>query len=74
MGISGLQWVWVNTSVPGEENKFQSNNNGQITITYGPKSSVGVINITATPLTNGPIPVSKIVEFTNTAATNMEMT
>ncbi len=71
---AGLQWVWVNTSVPGEENKFQSNNNGQITITYGPKSSVGVINITATPLTNSTIPVSKIVEFTNTAATNMEMT
>ncbi len=71
---AGRQWVWVNTTIPGEENKFQSNNNGQITITYGPKSSIGVINITATPLTNSTIPISKIVEFTNTAATNMELT
>ncbi len=34
---AGNQWVWVNTTIPGEENKFLSNNNGQITITYGPK-------------------------------------
>jgi hypothetical protein len=71
---AGKQWVWVNTSIPGEENKFQSNNNGQITITYGPKSSIGTINITAIPLTNSTIPISQMVEFANTAAANMELT
>jgi len=71
---AGSQWVWVNTSIAGEENKFQSNNNGQITITYGPKSSIGTINITAIPLTNSTIPISQVVEFTNTAAANMELT
>ncbi len=34
-------WVWVNTSVPGEENKFVSNNLGQVSLQYGPRSSIG---------------------------------
>ncbi len=37
-------------------------------------SSVGSITLTATPLTNSTIPISNVVEFTNTAATNMELT
>ena len=36
------QWIWVNTSVPGEERQFQSNNLGQIQVQYGPRSSIGV--------------------------------
>ncbi len=44
---TNLQWVWVNTSVPGEEYQFKTNALGQISITYGPRSTIGVIYITA---------------------------
>jgi hypothetical protein len=71
---AGQQWVWVNTSLIGEENKFKSNNLGQITITYGPKSSIGAVNITATTVANSTVKISQPVEFTNTAASNMELT
>jgi hypothetical protein len=71
---SGQQWVWVNTTIPGEEAKFQSNNLGQISITYGPKSSIGNVTITATTVGNSSVSIIQEVEFVNTIATNMELT
>ena len=71
---SSQQSIWVNTSIPGEEHQFKSNNLGQISVTYGPKSSVGSVNITATTITNSTLSISQEVDFTNTAATNMELT
>jgi hypothetical protein len=71
---AGQQWIWVNTSIAGEESQFESNNLGQIAITYGPRSSVGSINITATTVANTTVTICQDVEFTNTAATNMELT
>jgi hypothetical protein len=71
---SNQQWVWVNTSVAGEEQKFQSNNLGRIWVTYGPRSSIGIINITAKTVSNTTVTISQEVEFTSTAATNMELT
>jgi len=68
------QWVRINTTVAGEEYDFKSNTQGQITTTYGPRSSIGVINITATALGNVSVTISQEVEFVNTAATNMELT
>ncbi|MDD1698123.1 MAG: VWA domain-containing protein, partial [Methanoregula sp.] len=71
---AGQQWVWVNTTIPSEEAQFQSNNLGQISITYGPKSSIGTVNITATTVGNSSVTISQEVEFLNTMATNMELT
>ena len=66
-------WIWMNTSIPGEEFKLQSNSQGQITITYGKRPTIGVINITATAISNTTVTISQDVEFTSTAATNMEI-
>ena len=46
------QFIWVNTSVPGEEKQFLSNNVGQVTVQYGPRTSIGEINIIATAVGN----------------------
>jgi hypothetical protein len=71
---TNLQWVWVNTSIAGEEQKFQTNSLGHISITYGPRSSIGVINIIATAVSNSTVTISQDVEFISTSATNMEVT
>ncbi|MCJ7497810.1 MAG: VWA domain-containing protein, partial [candidate division Zixibacteria bacterium] len=68
------QYLWVNTSVPGEENKFVSNNLGQVLLQYGPRSSIGVINITATAVSNTTVTVSQTVEFMNTGAEIISLT
>ena len=71
---TNLQWVWVNTSVAGEEHQFKTNALGQISITYGPRVSIGTIYITATAVGNNSVTISQDVEFVNTAAMNMEIT
>ena len=68
------QWIWVNTSVPGEERQFQSNNLGQIQVQYGPRSSIGVININATAIANTTLKLSQRVEFMNTGAEIIALT
>jgi len=68
------QLVWVNTSIPSEEHQYTSNSLGQIAITYGPKSSVGVVTITATSVTNSSVTISQEVEFTSAEAANIELT
>jgi hypothetical protein len=68
------QWVWVNTSIAGEEMQFKSDTNGHIMITYGPRITIGIINITATSVTNNSITRSHLVEFTSTAPTDMVLT
>jgi hypothetical protein len=68
------QEVWVNTSVAGEEKKFKTDNLGQISITYGPRVTIGIINITATAVNNSTLTRSQLVEFTSTAATTIVLT
>ena len=68
------QYIWVNTSVPGEENKFASNNLGQVVLQYGPRSSIGVINIIATAVSNTTVTSSQTVEFMNTGAEIISLT
>ena len=68
------QWIWVNTSIGGENRQFQSNYLGQITVQYGPRSSIGVIDITATTIGNNSVTVSQTVEFTNTGAEIVALT
>ncbi|MFY9799898.1 MAG: invasin domain 3-containing protein [Methanoregula sp.] len=69
------QYIWVNTSVPGEETKFVSNNLGQVSLQYGPRSSIGVINITATAISNSTYVItSQNVQFMNTGAEIISLT
>jgi len=69
-----LQWVWVNTSIPGEAQQFKTNALGQISISYGPHSSIGHITVTATAAGNSSVTISQGVDFVSTEATNMEIT
>jgi hypothetical protein len=69
------QSIWVNTSVPGEEKKFLSNNLGQVVLQYGPRSSIGMINITATAVSNSTyVTTSQVVQFMNTGAEIISLT
>jgi hypothetical protein len=68
------QWAWVNTSIGGEDTKFKSDSLGRILITYGPRVTIGIINITATSVSNSSVSKSHLVEFTSTAPTDMVLT
>jgi hypothetical protein len=68
------QYLWITTSVPGEEKKFLSNNLGQVVVQYGPRSSIGVINITATAVSNSTVTISQEVKFMNTGAEIISLT
>jgi hypothetical protein len=68
------QSVWVNTSVVGEETKFLSNNLGQVVVQYGPRSSIGEIDIIATAVGNTSVLCSQRVKFKNTGAEIISLT
>jgi hypothetical protein len=68
------QFIWVNTSIPGEERQFMSNNIGQVTVQYGPRSSIGEIDITATSVGNSTLTLMQRVKFKNTAAEIISLT
>jgi hypothetical protein len=69
------QFIWVNTSVFGEEQKqYLSNNMGQVTLQYGPRSSIGEIDIVATSVGNNSVNCSQRVKFKNTAAEIISLT
>ncbi len=75
---SGNQQLWVNTSMPGENQLFTSNGLGQVWVTYGPKSTTGHITINATTVAktdaNISVNISTVVGFYNTSPTNMDIT
>ena len=69
------QFIWVNTSVAGEEQKqYLSNNMGQVAIQYGPRSTIGEIDITATSVANSTLTLTQRVKFKNTAAEIITLT
>jgi hypothetical protein len=69
------QFIWVNTSVFGEEQKqYLSNNMGQVTIQYGPRSTIGEIDITATSVANSTLTLTQRVKFKNTGAEIISLT
>jgi hypothetical protein len=69
------QFIWVNTSVIGEEKKqYLSNNMGQVTVQYGPRTSIGEIDITATSVANSTLTLTQRVKFKNTGAEIISLT
>jgi len=69
------QFIWVNTSIPGEEQNFTSNNLGQVAVKYGPRSTIGEIYITATSVANSTVTTGpQKVKFTNTGAEIISLT
>ena len=65
------QTIWVNTSVPGEEQLRVSLENGQVWSTYGPKSFSGMYTINAVAVRNTSLHLSKYIQFVNTSPTNL---
>ena len=68
------QFIWVNTSIPGEERQFLSNTVGQVTVQYGPRTSIGEIDITATSVANSTLTLTQRVKFKNTGAEIISLT
>ena len=71
----GTRSIWVNTTLPSEQQIFTSNALGQIRINYGPKSAVwNNIRITATSIDNHSVTNEIFASFINNAPTNMVIT
>ncbi len=68
------QFIWVNTSVIGEERQLLSNNLGQVTVQYGPRTSIGEIDIIATSVGNSTLTLTQRVKFKNTGAEIISLT
>ena len=66
--------LWINTSLPGENKTVTSNTYGQISITYGPKYSIGNITIFAASVDNPSANCSRKVRFISTAPVSMLLT
>ena len=63
------QTIWVNTSVNGEEQQFKSNSLGEVMYSYGPRSTIGEIYITATSVANSTVmSTPQMVKFKDTGA------
>jgi len=69
------QYVWINTTVVGEEKQFLTNSLGQITYPYGPRNSIGSIYITAKSVAAPNVSSTpQNVVFTNTGAAIISLT
>lgn len=66
--------IYVETSIPGEEKTIYTNAMGEALLTYGPKTSIGHIIITATSLDNTSVVRSKEVWFISQEAVDMQFT
>lgn len=64
--------VRISTSISGEERTVYTNSIGQAMVTYGPKSSIGKITVTATSLANTSVSCSKEVWFVSQDAESMQ--
>ncbi len=63
--------IWVNTTLPGEQQIYTSNSLGRIQLSYGPKISISDINITATSIDNNTVINTLVAHFISGAPTNM---
>ncbi|RPI40823.1 MAG: hypothetical protein EHM53_00550, partial [Methanoregulaceae archaeon] len=72
---TNTQTLWINTTVSGEDKQFVSNNLGQVVYPYGPRSSIGVIDITATSVANSTVKSTPLtVKFKDTGAAIISLT
>ena len=62
------------TSNAGEKQVISSNNEGKVTVTYGPKALAGQYTLTATALDNPPITATQILRFASDDPTDMLIT
>jgi hypothetical protein len=67
------QYIWVNTS-DGTQTLQKTLETGQSWATFGPKSFTGIYTITATPVGNPSLQLTKQVRFYNTSPTNLDIT
>lgn len=72
---NGLQAkeITIDTSM-GEHFTIGTNASGRQSITYGPSSVIGLIDITAVAVENSSVNLTDTVEFVNTSASNMIFT
>lgn len=66
--------IHISTTIPGEETVVYTNSVGQAMLTYGPKTSIGRISLTATSQTNTSVTCSKEVMFISQEAVDMQFT
>ena len=66
--------IRVTTSIPGEEQTVYTNQFGQAQLTYGPKTSIGHITVSAQSLVNQTLQVAKEVWFVSQEAVDMQFT
>jgi hypothetical protein len=63
--------IWVNTTLPGEQELYTSNSQGQIRLSYGPKYTVNNITINAFSVDNHTVTNQLVARFINAGPTNM---
>jgi hypothetical protein len=63
--------IWVNTTLPNEQQIYTSNSLGQIRLSYGPKITVNNITINAISIDNHTLTIQLIAQFINSGPTNM---
>ena len=66
--------IHISTTIPGEETVVYTNSVGQAMLTYGPKTSIGRITLTATSQINTSVTCSKEVMFISQEAVDMQFT
>lgn len=66
--------IEISTSIPGEESVVYTNARGQAMLTYGPKTTIGRITITARSKLNSSVSCSKEVMFISQEAVDMQFT
>jgi len=64
--------IHISTNIPGEETVVYTNSIGQAMLTYGPKTSIGRITITANSQINSSVTCSKEVMFISQEAVDMQ--
>jgi len=62
----------IHTSIDGEEEILMTSALGQVTVSYGPKDSPGIVTITATAVDNISVTAVKEVDFYDTAPASMQ--
>lgn len=66
--------IHISTTIPGEETVVYTNSIGQAMLTYGPKTSIGRITLTANSQLNTSVTCSKEVMFISQEAVDMQFT